>query len=76
MTYKSALTEFRHKRNGMTLEEFGSLFLPALDKSTISRWERYGVPIERVPIVEKVTGLSRHELRPDFFGPNPLQAAE
>lgn len=32
-------------------------------------WKR--VPAERVIDVERVTGISRHELRPDIFGPAP-----
>lgn len=35
-----------------------------LNKATISRWQR--VPPERVLEVEKATGISRHELRPDL----------
>ena len=33
----------------------------------ISQWDR--IPILRVPQVEEVTGVPRHELRPDFFQP-------
>lgn len=32
-------------------------------------WQR--VPAERVLAFEAVTGISRHELRPDIFGPAP-----
>lgn len=32
----------------------------------ISQWDI--VPLTRVPEVEKITGISRHELRPDYFG--------
>lgn len=32
----------------------------------ISQWDQ--VPIQRVPQIEKVIGVSRYELRPDFFG--------
>ena len=39
----------------------------------ISQWDR--IPIQRVPQVEKATGVSRHELRPDFFGPAPADIA-
>lgn len=34
-----------------------------------------GVPAERCIPIEKATGISRHELRPDIFGPAPEQAA-
>ncbi|PZP64983.1 MAG: hypothetical protein DI604_25710, partial [Delftia acidovorans] len=32
----------------------------------VSQWKK--VPAERVLEVERVTGISRHELRPDVFG--------
>lgn len=34
----------------------------------ISQWSQ--VPSERVLDVERITGISRHELRPDVFGPD------
>lgn len=30
-------------------------------------WKR--IPAERVLDIERITGISRHELRPDIFGP-------
>jgi len=35
----------------------------------ISQWKR--VPVERVIDVERITGISRHELRPDIYGAAP-----
>ena len=32
-------------------------------------WTR--VPAERVLDIERITGVSRHALRPDIFGPEP-----
>lgn len=32
---------------------------------------RNGVPADRVLDVERITGISRHELRPDVFGAPP-----
>ena len=32
------------------------------------------IPAERVIAVEKATGVSRHHLRPDIFGPPPAEA--
>lgn len=32
----------------------------------VSQWEK--IPLTRVFEVERVTGVSRHKLRPDFFG--------
>ncbi|WP_317629463.1 transcriptional regulator [Stenotrophomonas maltophilia] len=38
--------------------------------ASISEWKVRGrVPAERVLAVEECTGVSRHELRPDVFGP-------
>jgi DNA-binding transcriptional regulator YdaS (Cro superfamily) len=42
-----------------------------LTSQAVSQWKR--VPIERVAAVEALTGVSRHELRPDIFGPAPTQ---
>ena len=41
--------------------------LGGITSQAISQWER--VPAERVLDVERITGISRHELRPDIFGP-------
>lgn len=35
----------------------------------ISQWKK--VPAERVLDVERAIGISRHDLRPDIFGPAP-----
>jgi DNA-binding transcriptional regulator YdaS (Cro superfamily) len=35
-------------------------------------WKR--VPAERVLEIERLTGVSRHELRPDVYGPAPAEA--
>ena len=35
----------------------------------ISQWDQ--VPAERVLAVERATGVSRYELRPDIYGPPP-----
>ncbi|CDP50684.1 hypothetical protein [Devosia sp. DBB001] len=36
-------------------------------------WKR--VPADRVLEIERITGVSRHELRPDVFGPKSEAAA-
>lgn len=37
---------------------------------SISGWyDRKKIPVERVIAIESATGVSRHELRPDVFGP-------
>lgn len=42
-----------------------------------SRWEnnRRDVPVERAIAFEEVIGISKHDLRPDIFGPKPGAAA-
>jgi DNA-binding transcriptional regulator YdaS (Cro superfamily) len=42
--------------------------------SAVLQWKEKGVPAERVLDVERITGISRHELRPDVFGPSPSQS--
>lgn len=39
----------------------------------IYQWDK--CPAERVLDVERLTGISRHELRPDIFGPPPASEA-
>jgi DNA-binding transcriptional regulator YdaS (Cro superfamily) len=34
----------------------------------INNWKASGIPADRVLDVERITGISRHELRPDVFG--------
>ena len=43
----------------------------------IDSWKKRGTPGPRVLEVEAATGgkVSRHELRPDIFGPAPSQVA-
>lgn len=40
-----------------------------ISKSAVSQWER--VPANHVLRIEQLTGMSRHTLRPDIFGPPP-----
>lgn len=47
--------------------------LNGITSQAISQWKR--VPAGRVLEVEAVTGISRHELRPDVFGPAPQPEA-
>ncbi len=43
---------------------------------TVHTWIKQGrIPAERVLAVEAATGISRHTLRPDVFGPAPDQDA-
>lgn len=38
-----------------------------LTSQAISQWKK--VPVERVLVIERLSGISRHELRPDIYGP-------
>ena len=38
-----------------------------ISRQAVEQWRV--VPPERVLSVERITGISRHELRPDIFGP-------
>jgi DNA-binding transcriptional regulator YdaS (Cro superfamily) len=35
----------------------------------VQKWRRSGIPAERVLVVEKLSGISRSELRPDLYPP-------
>lgn len=39
----------------------------------VSQWKK--IPAERVLDIERLTGISRHELRPDVFGEAPAREA-
>lgn len=60
------LNEERGRRNKLAAEL-------GISPSAISMWRR--VPVERVLEIERLTGISRHELRPDVFGPEPTAEA-
>jgi DNA-binding transcriptional regulator YdaS (Cro superfamily) len=44
---------------------------PSISPQAISLWAQ--VPAERVLEVERLTGVSRYELRPDVYGPAPRE---
>lgn len=46
--------------------------LGGVTPQAVSQWKK--VPAERVLEVERVTGISRHELRPDVFGQPEVSA--
>jgi DNA-binding transcriptional regulator YdaS (Cro superfamily) len=60
----SPLKRYRLAQNA-SLGDLGSVF--GIDKSTVMRWENGRVPAERVLEVERITGVSRHDLRPDLY---------
>ena len=44
---------------------------------SISEWRSRGrVPTDRCLAIEAATGVSRHDLRPDVFGPPPANDAD
>lgn len=45
-----------------------------LSPQAVHKWSAQ-VPADRVLLVEQVTGVSRHVLRPDVFGPAPTEQA-
>jgi len=45
-----------------------------ISSQAVSQWKR--VPAERVLDVERITGVSRHELRPDIYPAVAAEAAE
>jgi DNA-binding transcriptional regulator YdaS (Cro superfamily) len=47
-----------------------------VDKSTVTRWFQSKIPAERVLEIERLTKISRHELRPDIYPEPSQQAAE
>lgn len=51
--------------NALTLYDLALKF--GVNKSTVLRWEEGTVPAERILDIERVTGIPRHELRPDLF---------
>lgn len=73
--HRSAISAYRQAHENMSLEEFGTLFSPPVDKSTVLRWERGRITPERAIEIEAVTGISRAILRPDLFG-SPAETTE
>lgn len=72
MQNTSPITKYREENGidgkAMSLETFGKLFTPAVDKSTVMRWERGNITPRRAIEIEQVTRIKRHELMPEFFG--------
>ncbi len=70
----SPIKAFRESK-GMRQQDFGALFNPPFGKTSVHRWEVDGVPLERVLEIEKVTGIPRTELAPEFFAPVEMKRA-
>lgn len=58
--------KFRIRSSGKKLAEVAEAM--GVDKSSVTRWTQNRVPAERVLEMERITGIPRHELRPDIFG--------
>lgn len=66
------------ERARKVIDEFGLTKLAdalEADPQVVSNWRKRGIPPDRVRDVERVTGASRHDVRPDVFGPASEQAA-
>ena len=72
MENASPLRKYRDQ-TGKTLAALAEVL--SVNKSTVLRWEEGKVPVERIADVERETGISRHDLRPDIFGPADAGAA-
>lgn len=74
MPVKTAFPCYR-KTTGQTLDAVAKQF--GVDRTTILRWEKgtTPLPVNRLDEFERVTGISRHDLRPDVFGPAEDRAA-
>lgn len=72
---QSKISKYREAHDRMSLEQFGKLFTPAVDKSTVLRWERGQITPRRAIEIESVTGIPRHMLVPQFF-PKPRPARQ
>ena len=55
----------RRREIAMTLDAIAQEL--GVHKSTVLRWEQGRVPPARVLELERITGASRHELRPDIY---------
>ncbi len=75
------LSDYRKER-GLSQAALADALTQAGSKATqalVSQWENGGVtiPVERMAAIEKLTDnlVTRHDLRPDIFGPAPAAAA-
>lgn len=42
----------------------------------VQKWRNSRIPATRVLDIERITGISRYEIRPDIFGPEPRVVGE
>ncbi len=63
----SPISDYRESHDRMSLEAFGKLFDPPVDKSTVLRWEKGQITPARAIEIEGVTGIGRAQLLPEIF---------
>lgn len=71
MENKHPLTVFREQRD-LTQDELAALI--GVKAPAVCKWEKGRVSYGKVLDVERVTGIPRHELRPDIYPDPALQA--
>lgn len=47
-----------------------------VQRAAVCKWQKRGIPAERVLDVERATGIPRHDLRPDLYPPPGMRSAE
>jgi DNA-binding transcriptional regulator YdaS (Cro superfamily) len=57
--------EFELHNRDITLAELATIM--GVNRSTVTRWNQRRIPAERVISIEQMTGISRHDLRPDIY---------
>lgn len=72
-TERNAIFRFR-KESGLSAKEVADKF--GVDRATLLRWEieKPAIPVKRLEDAERITGMSRIDLRPDLF--KGMEAAE
>ena len=59
-----SLKSYRHAHS-LTLDTLAARL--GVQRAAVWKWENGRVPAERVLDVERLTGLSRHDIRPDIY---------
>lgn len=50
-------------------EKLGALFTPPVSQQAVQQWLDKGeTPVKRCKVIERGTGVTREQLRPDHFG--------
>jgi hypothetical protein len=59
----------RRLSNGEILTGVNLAKALGVKKAAVWKWEHFGVPPKHVLALERLTGIPRHVLRPDFYPP-------